>query len=198
MPSRKNNTHDQDQQRSEEAQSATAAQRPEEIAEQLHIDLDQLPSEAVELIQHLQAERDEAVASRMRTLADFKNFQRRSAENESRAVVSGATRVLRALLPVIDHFELALQQKHDQMTVEQLAAGVDMVRQELMKALQSCGMQRIDPQPGDDFDPQRHEAVMHQPSDEHEAGSVVNTLQPGYALDEMILRPAKVAIASGG
>jgi len=197
MSRRKDNTNNQNEQAAHETPAAMAAQ-PQEIAEQYDINPDELSNEVVELIQQLQAERDEANEARMRALADFKNYQRRSAENENRAAVSGATRVMKSLLPVIDHFELALQQKHDQMTTEQLAAGMEMVRQELMKALQACGMQRLEPQPGDEFDPQRHEAVMHQQSDEHESGRVVSTLQAGYTLDEMVLRPAKVAIASGG
>jgi len=195
MSRQKDKSNNHSEQGAHEAPAATTAQ-PEEIAEQLDMNVDELPDQIIELIQQLQAERNDANAARMRALADFKNYQRRSAENESRAAVSGATRVMKALLPVIDHFELALQQDHGQMTTEQLAAGMEMVRQELMKALQACGMQRVEPQPGAEFDPQRHEAVMHQQSDEHERGRVVNTLQAGYALDERVLRPAKVAIAS--
>ncbi len=155
-----------------------------------------LPGDLAEQIEQLQAERDEAVSAKMRALADFKNYQRRSVENEARAVESGKSRVVRALLPVLDQFELALQQDAGQMSVEQMIAGVNIVRDEMARALQACGLSTINPQPGSEFDPQHHQAVMHQPSEEHLPGSVLNVFQTGYMLDDFVLRPAKVVIVS--
>ena len=155
-----------------------------------------LPAEVTELIEQLRAERDEAVEAKMRSLADFKNFQRRSVENEARALESGKSRVLRALLPVLDQFELARQQDAEQMTVEQFAAGMSMVQDEMQMALHACGLSTINPTPGSEFNPQHHEAMMHQPSEEHPPGSVVNVFQTGYKLDDFVLRPAKVVTAS--
>ena len=67
------------------------------------------------------AERDEAVAARQRALADYANYQRRSVENEARARVGGLVQMVRALLPVLDHFDLALAQDLSKLSVEQLA-----------------------------------------------------------------------------
>src|SRR5215210_5193771 len=94
---------------------------------------------AADIVSQLQKERDQAVDLRLRTAADFSNYQRRAAENERRAVQSGATRVVRGILPVLDHFDLALAHKPDQMTVDQLLHAVQMVRDELSKALAAQG-----------------------------------------------------------
>lgn len=160
------------------------------------VDMSQYSPEAVEAIQQLRAERDEAAAARLRALADFKNYQRRAIENENRAASSAKMQMIRALLPVLDQFELASQQNVSQMTVDQLAAGMNILQQELNKAMQSAGLRQIEPKPGDEFNPQEHEAIMHQPNAEVPPGSVVIAYQTGYALGDMILRPAKVIVAS--
>ena len=155
----------------------------------------QLSEEAAQLVAKLEAERDEALAARQRALADFVNFQRRSVENERRAGEQGATRIVRSILPVLDNFDLALNQNPSELTVEQLLGGVKIVRDELHKALQNNGVQRIDPAPGDEFDPNYHEAMMRQPAADIPPNHIVMVMQPGYVMGEHILRPAKVAIS---
>ena len=82
-------------------------------------------------------------------------------------------------------------------TPEQVAAGVRVIQDELVKALTTHGVEQLAPQPGDEFDPNLHEALMRQPAGEHAPGSVVQLLQPGYAVGERVIRPAKVAVAEG-
>jgi molecular chaperone GrpE len=154
-----------------------------------------LADDAASLVKQLQTERDQAVEGRLRALADFRNYQRRALESEQRASESGAARVVRAVLPVVDNFDLMLAQKVDQMSVEQLLGAVRMVREELSKALQTQGVEPINPKRGEPFDPNRHEAMLRQPADDLEPNSVVATMQPGYAMGEMVLRPAKVSVA---
>lgn len=155
----------------------------------------EVSEEAAALVKQLQAELDEAVEARKRALADFRNYQRRALESEQRALESGAARVIRALLPVMDNFDLTLAQKADQMNVEQLMGAVKIVRAELNKVMQTQGVQRIEPARGEAFDPHRHEAVMRQPAEDLPPHSVVATMQPGYALGEVVLRPAKVSVS---
>jgi molecular chaperone GrpE len=157
----------------------------------------ELSEEAADLVHRLGAERDEAIAARTRALADYRNFQRRAEENEIRANVAGASRVARSIIPVLDNFDLALGHDADQLTVEQLIAGVRLVRDELFKALESHGVKRIEPAEGDEFNPNRHEAMFKQRTRGMPGNRVVCVLQPGYALGELVLRPAKVAVSSG-
>ena len=178
------------------------AQQPDafEFDGPVEIDIDgetyELPAPVANLLKRVERERDEAIDGRLRALADFKNFQRRSSENESRAQTDGTVRVVRALLPVLDHVELALQQDAKQLTVEQLMGGVKLLQREFSKALEAFGLVEMRPQPGDEFDANAHEAMMRQPSDEIPANHVTMVMQPGFKLGDMVLRPAKVAVAS--
>jgi molecular chaperone GrpE len=156
----------------------------------------EIPEAAADVIEQLKAELAEAVEARKRALADFANYQRRAAENEGRALRSGAADVVRSLLGVLDHLDLALGQDATQITVEQLVGGVKMVHDDLVKALARHGVKRVQPAEGDEFDPNRHEAMLHQPSDAVEPNRIVSVLQPGYAIGDFVLRPAKVAVAA--
>ncbi len=178
-------------------QSETDHDRDDEAQEESQTEQEaiELSEAAAELVNQLEVERDEAIAARKRALADYQNFQRRSLENERQAGQQGATRVVRSVLPVLDHFDLALGQNAQDLTVEQLIGGVKMVRDELVKALQLSGLERIDPKPGDEFDPNQHEAMMRQPAEGIDPNHVVAVMQTGYRIGDQVLRPAKVAIA---
>lgn len=155
----------------------------------------ELSPAAASLVKQLQTERDQALDARLRALADFRNYQRRATEAEHRAESTGAARLVRSIMPVLDHFDLILAQKADQMTLDQLLSAVNIVRDEFNKALAAQGVERIDPGKGEPFDPHRHEAVMRQPADGAEPNTVVSTMQAGYAMGDLVLRPAKVAVA---
>jgi molecular chaperone GrpE len=148
-----------------------------------------------QLVERLTAERDDAVAAKMRALADFANFQRRSLDNEARERIRGLTQLTRALMPVLDHFDLALAQDHSKSTVQQIAKSVEMTRAELQKALEQNGITRIEPAPGAPFDPLQHEAVMRQAVEGIAPGCVSVRFQSGWRLGESVLRPSKVAVA---
>lgn len=156
----------------------------------------ELSEEAAQFVEDLRSELDEAINARQRALADFANYQRRAMDNESRATARGMVQVIRSLLPALDHFDLALNQDPSKTSAEKLMHGVQIVRDELNKALEQQGVKPIRPEKGAEFDPQRHEAMMHQDADDVTPGSVVNVLQPGYAIGEMVIRPAKVVVAS--
>lgn len=152
-------------------------------------------SETAAIIDRLQQERDDALAARQRALADFANYQRRSRENEQRERLNGVVAVLRTLLPVLDHFEIAVGQDASKLTVEQLLGGVKMVQAELIKALETHGVQKFEARRGEEFDPYRHEAVLRQSAPDVKPNHVVACLQSGVIVGDMVLRPAKVAVA---
>ena len=163
--------------------------------EELPIDGETQTDDLAQAVEKLTAERDEAIAAKLRAQADFANFQRRSIENEARARTGGLVQLTRALMPVLDHFDLALAQDHSKLTVEQLAKSIEMTRAELQKALEQNGIARIDPTPGTPFDPLQHDAVMRQPAQGIAPGCVSMRFQTGWKLGESVLRPAKVAVA---
>ena len=155
---------------------------------------DGVDADSMQVIEKLMAERDDAIAAKLRAQADFANFQRRSVENEARARIGGLVQMTRALMPVLDHFDLALAQDHSKVTVEQMAKSIEMTRAELQKALEQNGIARIEPMPGTEFDPLQHDAVMRQPADGIAPGCVSMRFQTGWRLGESVLRPAKVAV----
>lgn len=155
----------------------------------------EVPADLALYIEQMQARLDEAIAARQRSQADFSNYQRRAMENEQQAIVSGMVKVIQALLPMLDHFDLALNQDLEAMTVEKLLNGVQIVRDEFNKSLQSLGVEIIEPAVGEEFDPNRHEAMMRQSAEGIEPNQIVMVMQPGYVMGDMVLRPAKVAVA---
>lgn len=154
-------------------------------------------SDAAELAAALQAtlaERDEANQKYLRVLADFQNFQRRSIENEREARRQGLTAVLHSIIPIVDHFDLALAHTNAEPAAQGVIAGVRVIREELLKALGQHGVSLINPAPGDELDPNRHQALMTQPAGNVAPGRIAFTMQIGYLLGERVIRPAKVAV----
>lgn len=155
-----------------------------------------VPPAAARVIARLVVERDEAVAARKRALADLVNSQRRARENEQRALRGAVGDVVRSLIPVLDHADLAISHDEQQITIEQLMAGVRMVRDELIKALEGHVVSVINPAVGAEFDPNEHRAVMQEPTSAQPPNTIVRVLQVGYAVDEAVLRPAMVVVAA--
>lgn len=146
-----------------------------------------------------QRERDEAVERWKRALADFQNFQRRAIANEQEARRQGVTGVLQSVLPVLDHFDVALTTAAGSGSVEQVVQGMAAIRQELLKALETHGVRPINPSPDDPFDPNQHQAIQTRPAAPGEGispGHVISTMQAGYALGDRVIRPAKVTVAA--
>lgn len=157
-------------------------------------DLDADPDQ--DRIAELEGKLQDAEARALRSLADFQNFQRRAANNEIEARKQGVTAVVTGLLPVLDNFELALQQKDAGGTAEQILGGVEMVKSELLRALEMQGVTTIKPEAGDELNPGEHEAVSQMPTEGVEPGRIAQVFQVGYMLKDRVLRPAKVLVAS--
>jgi molecular chaperone GrpE len=146
-------------------------------------------------LEKVMAERDEAKSAYLRALADFQNFQRRSLENEREAKRQGVTSLLLSVVPVMDHFDLALAHNPESMTASQVVEGVRVIREELLRVLGQHGVTVVNPAPNDELDPNRHHAVLHQPAEGVEPGRISRTLQVGYMLGDRLIRAANVAIA---
>ena len=148
-------------------------------------------------LQALINERDDLNNRYQRALADYQNTQRRFSSDLKAARQTGIEQVVAEILPVLDHFDMALKQDTSQLTVEQLVHGIDIIRQELTKALAACDVRQISPAPDDPFDPSEHEALSQVAVDGITAGHISSLYQPGYAIGDRVIRPAKVTIAPG-
>ena len=138
----------------------------------------------------LRLELHEANEAKLRALADFKNYQRRSIENETRAIESGMARVVRSILPAIEQLNLAISHGGDDAVIQ----GFQIALGELMKGLAECGVSTIEPNMGDEFDPQMHEAMMRQEVEDVETDHIVSLMQTGFRLGDIVLQPAKVSV----
>lgn len=159
--------------------------------EQMEVNPEEVEVELSE-VEQLQLQVEEAVDAKLRALADFKNYQRRSTENEIRAGANGMARVVRAIVPSIEQMGLAIEHASDEATVQ----GIEMARNTLLQGLADCGVEEIKPEVGDVFDPKWHEALMRQDSEEFDADHVVMVMQTGFSLGDIVITPAKVAVSS--
>jgi len=126
--------------------------------------------------------------------ADFENFKKRSIKERSDLIKFGWEPVARELLLVVDNFERALEHMPES-TDKNLAAGLRMVRDQFKAALAKQGVQRVDSL-NQVFDPNLHEAVAQEPSDQP-AGTIVKEQASGYTLHGRLLRPAQVVVSGG-
>lgn len=160
--------------------------------------VDEAPSEPEtpeQTIARLEREADEFREKWMRAMADFRNFQQRSRDNEKQAREDGRTAVLRGLMPALDNLDLALAQSETGTPAEQLVQGMASVAGQLREAFGTMGVQVVRPEPGGAFDHHQHQAVLQQPSDDVEPGCIVGVLQSGYVMGDRVLRPAGVIVA---
>lgn len=146
----------------------------------------------------------QAKEERARALADYANFQRRSVLNERDAREMGVRGVLNSVLPVIDHFDMALGQAGAQAgsasggdaALAGIVQGVTMIRDELLRALAAHGAVPIRPGLGEAFDPLRHKAIAHVPAQGVEPGAVVTLTRVGFVIGDRVVRPAEVVVAA--
>ena len=138
---------------------------------------------------------DELQHRLLRVSADFENYKRRAAINTQTSLEQQLIGIARDLVPVLDHFDRALELDLDKSSTADLLNGVTIVRDELLRVLSRYGIERVEASAGDPFDPNRHEAMMRQPVEGIEADHVAVQLQPGYMLKDKTIRPAGVSVA---
>ena len=142
----------------------------------------------------LQQERDGLADQVLRMRAEFDNYRKRMARDADRVRQQAAETLIRDLLPVVDHLELAM--KHRDGGPEALAEGVGMVLRQFHDVLARHGVEPITAE-GEPFNPEVHEAVTQRESDDVPAQAVIEEFQKGYRLGQLVLRPAKVVVSLG-
>jgi molecular chaperone GrpE len=148
----------------------------------------------VESQAQLRQERDELKEQVLRVRAEFANYQKRAKQQADSDRVYAAGSLARDLLEPLDNLERAIEALRASAAVG-VTAGLDMVQRQLMEILAKHGVEPI-PAQGRPFDPNLHDAVMQQPSEEHAEGTVVSELSKGYTIRDRVLRPSKVAVSA--
>jgi molecular chaperone GrpE len=130
--------------------------------------------------------------SYLRLAADFDNYRKRVAREQVDLTRRANERLLNELLPVLDDLERALEAaaEHEEAKLEE---GVRLVHRSLLGLVERHGLSEIETEGA--FDPHVHEALLAQPGEGAEEGSVLQVLQKGYKLGDKVLRPARVIVA---
>jgi len=130
----------------------------------------------------------------LRLAAEFENYKRRTVKEKLNMMGTAARDTLSALLPVMDDFDRAKKNAEDENSKEPFSEGVMMVYNKLTNTLQQKGLKVMDSN-GEVFDPELHEAITEIPAPSEEMkGRVIDTVEKGYYLNDIILRHAKVVV----
>ena len=143
----------------------------------------------------LRRERDDYKDRLLRKTAEFDNYRKRIERERREQADSTVADLLESLLAVVDDFDRALTVEAGP-EAEAYRTGVELIHAKLLDFLKKRGVRAIDAL-GADFDPNIHQAVMHEVSPEHRDGEVIGELRRGYMLGDKLLRPAMVKVAKG-
>ena len=144
----------------------------------------------------LQADLDRFRDLALRSQADFENYKKRSAREKEEAIKYANSSLLEKLIAIVDNFELGLEAARAEGEKSPVFSGMSMVLKQLMDFLADSGLQPIDAT-GQQFDPNLHEAIAHEPSKEFPEGVVVRQTRRGYKMKDRLLRPSSVVVSSG-
>jgi molecular chaperone GrpE len=171
-------------------------QEPEREDETLVIeefDLDELKALREE-INLLQQQTSEYLDGWQRERAEFANYKKRKDRESQQLRDSITANIIRKYLEIVDDLERALQNQPQDGEGASWAEGIELVYRKFLATLESEGVTAMQVA-GTDFDPNLHEAISQEPSEEYESGKVVEVLRNGYMIGERVLRPASVRIA---
>ena len=164
------------------------------------------PAERIEAltekVEALEEERDELNDKVLRKAAEFENFRRRMDREKKRRHEAGMVEVIEPILEVLDDFERSLDAAEElednqdpASAYESLKGGVEMVFRKFRDTLETLGVEPIEAE-GKQFDESVHEAMMRQPSEEAEPGTVLQEIRKGYRMDDRVIRYSRVVVAA--
>jgi molecular chaperone GrpE len=130
----------------------------------------------------------------LRLFAEFDNFKKRNAKERLELFKTAGQEVIRELLPVLDDFQRADKALSQDNNTENYTNGVKLIQEKLVKTLQNKGLKAIE-SVGKDFDVSQHEAIAEVPvTDEKQKGKIIDEVENGYTLNDVIIRYAKVVV----
>jgi molecular chaperone GrpE len=144
--------------------------------------------------EQLKAELDETKDKYLRLVAEFDNFRRRNAKERMELIQVAGKDIVQSLLEVLDDMTRAEQQIEKGNDVAAIKEGISLVFNKLRNTLQQKGLQVMESK-GKEFDPDMHEAITEIPAPNEEMkGKVIDEIEPGYYLNDKLIRYAKVVV----
>jgi len=128
----------------------------------------------------------------LRAVAEFDNYKKRTLKEKADLILNGGEKTISAILPVLDDFERALNDKTDDPKA--IKEGMELIYKKFVSTLESLGVKKIEAK-DKDFDVDYHEAVAMVPGlGDDKKGKVIDCIQEGYMLNDKVIRHAKVAV----
>ncbi len=147
-------------------------------------------------LEKAQQEATEMKSRYLRSVADMENYRKRIAREKQDIIRSAAANVVESLLPVLDNMKLGLQAADNHPEAKDVTIGFKMVDDQLKRSLADQGLEELMPD-GELFDPNFHECIAHQPSEDVKEDYVIQTVRAGYRLNDRLIRAANVIVSSG-
>ena len=187
------------QERPEEEQDATAdakkeKQELEETPTMVALTFDEYDALEKE-VESLQAEVKTQKDGWLRARADLDNYRKRVQRDAARSYSDAMTSVLKIFLNVSDDLERALKNKPENEAAEGWVNGIELICQKLENQIKNQGVERLEVNSGDTFEPNIHEAITQEDNPDFKEGQIIDVVQPGYRISDRIIRPAKVRVA---
>ncbi len=137
----------------------------------------------------------ELTDARVRQMAEFENFRKRTDKEKAQMFDMGAKNVIEKILPVVDNFERGLATVPEEEKDSPFVDGMNKIYKQLMTELDNLGVKPIEAK-GQEFNPDLHNAVMQVENAELESGTVAEELQKGYTYHDMVVRHSMVSVVS--
>jgi len=146
-------------------------------------------------IESLKSEVDEKTDQWLRSRADFENYKKRVLRDATRTKQDAMINILKIFLEISDDLERALKHSPEDKNAQGWVDGIGLIYQKLLNKMKNQGVERMEVNPGDEFDPNIHEAITQEDHPDFEDGQIIEVLQPGYKISDRIIRPAMVRVA---
>ena len=131
----------------------------------------------------------------LRKAAEFENSRKRLSREKEESIKYANAALLGDVVPIIDDFERAIQSAAESKDFDAFHTGVSMIEKQMVSMLErNWGLKRFSAN-GEPFDPEKHEAIAVEETDQHDSEIVLEDYQKGYLLHDRVLRPAKVKVA---
>lgn len=188
-------TKDTEQKASSQEELKTEHQETGQAPDETKIEATEASDASVDELTEIQEELSEMKDKYLRKVAEFDNFRKRSIRERSELIKTASEHLVVSLLEVMDDIERAQAQMEKSDDLASLKQGVTLIFDKFKNTLTAKGLTRMEAI-GEVFDPELHEAVANIPApDKKSKGKIVDETQPGYYLNEKIIRHAKVVVA---
>lgn len=178
----------------EETQTENQVEENSVETEAVEVEIEEVQTETVAVKDS--AEYKDLSNKYLRLHAEFDNYRRRTARENLELVDRANSKILGELCEVADNFDRAIETEGGADNHEDFSKGIHLIAGQFKKVLGDFGLETIDPS-GTPFNPNEHEALMQQPSEEVEADHILQVFQKGYKVKDKVIRHAKVIVSAG-